>query len=142
MPCELTCDGPLGHLIRDWEYWRARELRALIRRSEQQGERQAASALLPVAVAHERRKRRLRHKLGLAAAERAYRAAGDAADELCAAIFRAPARSPAGFAMKARAVKLWAGPEWWSAEEGHAELSERLAAQVLDWVMAMESRAI
>jgi hypothetical protein len=50
----------------------------------------------------------------------------------------APARSPAGLAVKARAVKAWGYPEWWDA---NAEVPERLAAQVLDAVMAMAEQA-
>jgi hypothetical protein len=71
------------------------------------------------------------------AAEPAQSAAGDALDALLPAILAAPAHSLAGLAVKARAVKLWGHPEWWSPQESHADSAERLAAHVLDAVMGM-----
>jgi len=138
IPHALTHEGALGHLIRDWDYWRARELRALLRDADRQHDWEAAQAMLPVALSHERRERRVRRKLHLREAARQHEAAIEAGQKACAAILNAPSRSLASIAMKARAVKRWAAPEWWSAEPSHAELSERLPAQVLDWVIAMD----
>lgn len=142
VPRELTHQGALGHLIREWDYWRARDLRGLLRSAEHRGEWEAAKVALSIALAHERREYYLRRKLRLREAERAHAAAIKAIYDLIASILSAPACSRAGFAVKARAVKLWAGPGWWSEEPAHAEISERLAAQVLDWVIAEDSRVI
>lgn len=133
-PVALTQQGPLGHrLARDWEWRSARELRALLADPDERDDWDAARAALPVARAYEARLRRLSRAVGLDAAEAAYRAAGDALDDLGMRIADAPARSLSGLAVKARAVKLHAAPEWWS-EVGTAE---RIAAQALDAVIAM-----
>jgi hypothetical protein len=133
-PVALTQQGPLGHrLACDWEWWSARELRALLADPDARDDWDAARAVLPVARAYEARLRRLSRAIGLDAAEAAYRAAGDALDDLGVRVADAPARSLGGLAVKARVVKRHAAPEWWS-EVGTAE---RIAAQALDAVMAM-----
>jgi hypothetical protein len=104
----------------------------LLRDEERRAEWPEARAALRVALAYEARERRFRRKLGLRAAERAYHAAIHALDDLAALILAAPARSPAGLAVKARATKLWGKPEWWSEEASHADPYERFAAQILD----------
>jgi hypothetical protein len=77
---------------------------------------------------------RIRGECDVPAAEAAADAAVQALHRLMQAMDAAPARSPAGLAVKARAVKAWGYPEWWDT---NAEVPERLAAQVLDAVMAM-----
>jgi hypothetical protein len=77
---------------------------------------------------------RLRCKCDVPAAEAAADASVEALWQVMRAMAAAPARSPAGLAVKARVVKVWGYPEWWDL---NAEVPERLAAQVLDAVMEM-----
>jgi hypothetical protein len=77
---------------------------------------------------------RIRRETDVAAAEAAADAAARTLHELMQQMLAAPARSLAGLAVKARAVKRWGYPEWWDM---NAEVSERLAAQVLDAVIDM-----
>jgi hypothetical protein len=77
---------------------------------------------------------RIRRQCDVPAAEAAADASVEALWQVMQRMAAAPARSPAGLAVKARAVKRWAYPEWWDA---NAEVPERLAAQVLDAVMEM-----
>jgi hypothetical protein len=86
-----------------------------------------------VARAYEARLRRLERAVGLDAAQVACDAADDALGDLGRRIADAPARALAGLAVKARVVKAYAAPDWWS-EVGTAE---RIAAQVLDAVIGM-----
>lgn len=135
VPRELTSDGSLGHrLAQKWDYWTARELRALLRDPERREEWPTAHAVLAVARANEAAERRLRRKLGLAAAERAAEAASDRVDALTASILAASAGSRAGYVVKAQVVKA-SRPEWWSEEASHADMHERLAAQIVDSVL-------
>jgi hypothetical protein len=132
-PDSLTGAGALGAFLRHkGSWWSARELRWFLRNEEHRAEWPDAQAALRVALAYEARERRFRRKLGLRDAERAYHAATHALDDLAALILAEPARSPAGFAVKARATKLWGKPEWWSAEASHADPYERFAGQILD----------
>jgi hypothetical protein len=99
-PAALTQQGRLGHrLARDWEWWSAKELRALLADPDERDDWDAARAALPVARAYEARLRRLARAVGLDAAEAAYRAAGDALGDLGARIADAPARSLSGLAV-------------------------------------------
>jgi hypothetical protein len=133
-PAALTQAGPLGHLIeRDWDYWTARELRALLADPEARDDWIAARAVLQVARAYAARLRRLSRAVGLNDAEAAYRAAGDALCDLCARVADWPARSLGDLAVKARIVKFYAAPDWWC----DSDTSERIAAQVFDAVMEM-----
>lgn len=135
-PEALTSAGPLGELLeRDDSWWNARELRWLLRSDRRRAVQCEGRALLKVALAYAARDRSFQRKIGLPDAHAAYRAANAALDELSRAILAAPARSAARLAVKAQAVKAWGKPEWWSAEESHADTYERLAAQVLDEVM-------
>jgi hypothetical protein len=77
---------------------------------------------------------RIRRQCDVPAAEAAADASVEALWQVMQAMAAVPARSPAGLAVKAQAVKRWAYPEWW---DKNAEVPERLAAQVLDAVMAM-----
>jgi hypothetical protein len=60
-----------------------------------------------------------------------------AMEELSNDILRCEARTPAGLAVQARAVKAWGKPEWWSEDENHADACERFAARVIDRLMAI-----
>jgi hypothetical protein len=77
---------------------------------------------------------RIRGECDVPAAQAAADASVEALYQLMQAMAATPTRSPEGLAVKARAVKVWGYPEWWDA---NAEVPERLAAQVLDAVMAM-----
>ena len=129
-PDSLTSAGPLGGLLRHKDsWWTARELGGLLRDEEHRAEWPDALAALRIALAYEARERRFRRKLGLRGAERACDAANDALDDLAALILAAPARSPAGLAVKAHVTKLWGKPESWSPEASHADPYERFAAE-------------
>jgi hypothetical protein len=52
-------------------------------------------------------------------------------------ILAAPGRSPAQLALKAHVVKTWGKPDWWEPGEDRADTYERLAAQILDAVIAL-----
>ncbi len=135
-PPVLTDGGPLGHLINDWGCWTALELRWLLKDDDHRADWPAARAALPVALAYEARDRRFRRKLGLPAAERARDAAADAVESLGDAILASTARSAAGLAVQARALKAWGKPGWWSGEASHADPFERFAAQLIDRAIA------
>jgi hypothetical protein len=77
---------------------------------------------------------RIRRECDVPAAEAAADASVEALWQLMQAMAALPARSSAGLAVKARAVKRWGYPEWW---DENAEVPERLAAQVLDAVIDM-----
>jgi len=77
---------------------------------------------------------RIRRQCDVPAAEAAADASVEALYQLMRAMAASPSRSPGGLAVKARTVKVWGYPEWW---DRNAEVPERLAAQVLDAVMAM-----
>ncbi len=115
--------------------------------------REFATALVVFEAAHERYSRceqryftlrrrartkaartRIRRESDVPAAEAAADAAVKALYRLMRQMAAVPARSPAGLAVKARAVKVWGYPEWW---DKNAEVPERLAAQVLDAVIEM-----
>src|SRR5437764_1948516 len=129
----IDLHGPLARwLAHDWMYWTSRELRAVLRNPDRASDWPAAQSTLRIALAYEVRERRFKRRIGLRAAERTYRAAGDALDALGDEILSANARSCAGFAVKGRAVKAWGKPEWWSKEVGHADSCERFAAWVID----------
>jgi hypothetical protein len=77
---------------------------------------------------------RIRRQCDVPAAEAAADASVEALWQVMQAMAAVPTRSPTGLAIKARAVKVWAYPEWW---DKNAEVPEGLAAQVLDAVMEM-----
>ena len=135
LPEALTHAGPLARwLERDWSYGTAGDLRAFLRDPDCRSDWPTAHSVLRMALAYEARERRFARRIGLRAAKRAHEAAIDAADGW--KILRTDARSSAGLAVQARAVKAWGKPEWWSDEESHAYLYERFAACVIDRVIA------
>ncbi len=139
-PKVLTIAGPLGHFLDNkWDWWWAAELRRVLRDEAYVEVWDAARAALPVARAYEARRRRLRRATDVAAAEAANNAAIDRLADMSRLILAAPACSFAGFAVKARVVKSWGRPDWWA--DG-ADTDERLAAQVLDAVIAMAERKV
>ena len=97
----------------------------------------AARTALPLAKAYEVKIGRVKRQVGLAAAEAAHEAAIDSLHDLSLRIADVPARSLADLAVKARVVRRWSAPEWWS-DAGPAEL---LATQVLDAVLGMAEKA-
>jgi hypothetical protein len=136
-PEALTGVGPLGTLLdRGDSWWNARELRWLLRTERRRSVQREARALLKVALAYEARDRRFQRKIGVREAECAHRAASRALDDLGRVILLTPANSTCGLAVKARAVKAWGKPDWWSTEDSHADTYERIAAEVLDAVSA------
>jgi len=70
-------------------------------------------------------------------AEAAHDAAIDHLADVSQRILAAPGRSLAGLALKAHVVKTWGKPEWWDSGEDRADTYERLAAQILDAVIAL-----
>jgi hypothetical protein len=136
-PLILTGAGALGTLLRhEGAWWRARELRWLLRDDDHRADWPAVRAALQAALAYEARDRRFRRKLGLRAAERAYRAADDKLEALAAAILAAPAHSAQDLARQGRVVKSWGKPEWWSPQASHADACERFAAHLIDRAIA------
>jgi hypothetical protein len=132
-PDLLTSNGPLGRLLPNkWSRWNAQELRWLLKDSGRRRFWRKARVLLPIAKAYEAQVRRVERDSGWIAAEAAHEAAIDALDDLSQKILAGSARSSAGLAVKARAVKLWGKPEWWDPIAGRADTHERLAAQILD----------
>src|ERR1043166_7480302 len=130
-PAALTHKGPLGHRLRYWECWTAKELRALLADPDARDDWDKARAALPLARAYEARLRRLSRVIGLDAAEAACDAADDALSDLGACIADAPAHTIQGLAVKARVVKAHAAPERWSERA----TAERFAAQGLGAVI-------
>jgi hypothetical protein len=92
-------------------YWTARDLRAVLRDPDRRADWPTAQSALHIALAYEARERRFARRIGLRAAERAHEAAIEAVENLSELILAAPARSPAGLAVKGRAVKAWGKPE-------------------------------
>jgi hypothetical protein len=138
VPKALTGDGPLGHLLFDESsHWRAADLRRMLKNSEHQDVWEAVRAALTIAKAYEKEVRRAKRETQVIAAEAAHNAAIDALGEVGMLILDAPARSLVGLAVKARVVKTWGKPDWWDPIEGRADTYERLAAQILDAVVAM-----
>jgi hypothetical protein len=138
VPKALTGDGPLGHLLFDESsHWRAADLRRMLKNSEHQDVWEAVRAALTIAKAYEKEVRRAKRETQVIAAEAAHNAAIDALGEVGMLILDAPARSLVGLAVKARVVKTWGKPDWWDPIEGRADTYERLAAEILDAVVAM-----
>jgi len=138
VPKALTGDGPLGHLLFDESsHWRGADLRRMLKNSEHQHVWEAVREALTIARAYESEVRRARRETQVVAAEAAHNASIDALGEVGVLILDAPAGSLAGLAVKARVVKTWGKPDWWDPIEGRADTYERLAAEILDAVMAM-----
>ena len=94
-------------------------------------------AALTIARTYETGVRHARRETQVVAAEAAHNASIDALGDVGVLILDAPARSLAGLAVKARVVKTWGKPDWWDPIEGRADTYERLAAEILDAVVAM-----
>ena len=138
VPKLLTRKGPLGHLLVDrWSHWSTAGLRRVLKGPEHRPVWDEARAALPVARAYEARVRRMTRETDVVAAERANNAAIEVLREVADLILAAPAGSLEDLAIKARVVKTWGRPEWWDSDEGYTDTYERLAAEILDAVMAM-----
>jgi hypothetical protein len=138
VPEALTEDGPLGHLLFDeWSHWRAADLRRMLKDPEHHDVWDEARTALAIARTYEAQVRRAKRETQVAAAEARHNAAIDAVADMGGLILAAPASPLAGLAVKARVVKTWSRPEWWDPLEGRTDTYERLAAQILDAVVAM-----
>jgi hypothetical protein len=137
VPEALTESGPLGHLLPSWLHWSAAELRQFLRNPEHRDLWDEARSALALAKAYEAGARRAKRETGAAAAEAAHDAAIDHLADISQRILGAPGRSLARLAFKARVVKTWGKPEWWDTGEDRADTYERLAAQILDAVIAL-----
>jgi hypothetical protein len=137
VPQALTESGPLGHLLPSWLHWSAAELRQILKNPEHRDLWDDARSALALAKAYEAGARRAKRETGAAAAEAAHDAAIDHIAEVSQSILAAPGRSLAGLALKAHVVKTWGKPEWWDTGEDRADTYERLAAQILDAVIAL-----
>lgn len=134
-PKALTVRGRLGHLLYSrWDVWQAADLRRLLKDRKQRALWEAARAALPLARAYEAQIKAAKRKTDVVAAEAGNNAAIDRVAEVSKAILAAPARAVSGLAVKARVVKRWGKPEWWS--RGGGDTYERLAAQIIDAVIA------
>src|SRR5580700_2757286 len=137
VPQALTESGPLGHLLPSWLHWSAAELRQILKNPEHSGLWDEARAALALAKAYEAGVRRTKRETGVATAEAAHDAAIDHLGDVSQRILAAPGRSRAGLALKAHVVKPWGKPEWWDTGEDRADTYERLAAQIIDAVIAL-----
>jgi hypothetical protein len=137
VPQALTESGPLGHLLPSWLHWSAAELRQILKNSEHRDLWDEARAALALAKAYEAGARRAKRETGAAAAEAAHDAAIDHIAEVSQSILAAPGHSLARLALKAHVVKTWGKSEWWDARADRADTYERLAAQILDAVIAL-----
>jgi hypothetical protein len=137
LPEALTESGPLGHLLPSWLHWSAAELRHILKNPEHRDLWDEARAALPLARVYEAGKRRAKRETGVATAEAAHDAAIDHLGDVSQRILAAPGRSLAGLALKAHVVKTWGKPEWWDPGADRADTYERLAAQILDAVIAL-----
>ena len=137
VPQALTESGPLGHLLPSWLHWSAAELRQFLKNPEHRDLWDEARAALPLARVYEAGKRRAKRETGVAAAEAAHDAAIDHLGDVSRQILAAPGRSLTGLALKAHVVKTWGKPEWWDTGDDRADTYERLAAQILDAVVAL-----
>jgi hypothetical protein len=133
-PPILTGEGPLAKLLsNDWSWLGANDLRWALEDTDHRRLWKTARAALPVAKAYAAKIRRVKRAVGLAAAETAHIAAMDVLNDLSERIAIVPADTLAGLAVKARILRRWRAPEWWS-DTGPTEL---LAAQVFDDVLRM-----
>jgi len=137
LPQALTESGPLGHLLPSWLHWSAAELRQFLKNPEHGDLWDEARAALALARVYEAGKRRAKRETGVAAAEAAHDAAIDHLADVSQQILAAPGHSLAGLALKAHVVKTWGKPEWWDTGEDRADTYERLAAQIIDAVVAL-----
>ena len=137
VPEALTESGPLGHLLPSWLHWSAAELRQFLKNPEYRDLWDEARAALALAKAYEAGAKRAKRETGAAAAEAAHDAAIDHIAAISQTILAAPGRSLAGLALKAHVVKTWGKSEWWDTSEDRADTYERLAAQILDAVIAL-----
>lgn len=138
-PEELAIDGPLGRLLANkWNVVRTITLRHLLNDSEQSALWDVARAALPLARVHKAKLRAARRKTGVPAAEAANNAAIDRVHEVMEAVLAAPARSLGGLAVKARVLKAWGCPDWWSED---ADTCDSLAAQIIDAVIEADERS-
>jgi len=137
VPQALTESGPLGHLLPSWLHWSAAELRQFLKNPEHRDLWDEARAALALAKAYEAGVRRTKRETGVAVAEAAHDAAIDQLGDVSQRILAAPGRSLARLALKAHVVKTWGKPEWWDPGDDRADTYERLAAQILDAVVAL-----
>jgi hypothetical protein len=137
LPQALTESGPLGHLLPSWLHWSAAELRQFLKNPEHRDLWHEARAALALARTYEAGVRRAKRETGVAVAEAAHDAAIDHLADVGRRILAAPGRSLARLALKAHVVKTWGKPEWWDARDDRADTYERLAAQILDAVLAL-----
>jgi hypothetical protein len=135
LPEALTSDGPLGHLL-SWSHWSASDLRRMLKDPKRREVWDEADKALSIAKAYEAAVRRAKRKTKLAAVAAAHNATIDAIGEVGELILAAPAQSLEGLAVKARVIKTWGRREWWDREDGDADTYERLAAQIIDAVVA------
>jgi hypothetical protein len=137
LPEALTESGPLGHLLPSWLHWSAAELREVLKNPEHRDLWDEARAGLALAKVYEAGVRRAKRATGVTAAEAAHDAAINHLAEVSQRILAAPGRSLARLALKAHVIKTWGKPEWWEPDEDRADTYERLAAQILDAVVAL-----
>jgi hypothetical protein len=137
MPKVLARTGSaLGQLLpEERPHWTAADLKRFLRRTLDHDVRRKARAMLRIARAYDAKIQHLQVVTGLAAAEAAHGAAIDALNDLSRSMTETPAHTFVGIAVKARVVKIWGLVDWWSTDE--LDPPERLAAQVLDAVIAM-----
>jgi len=137
VPEALRADGPLGvSPSPGLRRWTAADLSHLAADTEEGEVRRLACRLLPLAEAYEAEVERLQLSVGLHEAEAAQGGESDALYEIAERIAELPAGGGAGLMVKARALRQLE-PDWWEGEGPETGLSQRLAAQLADAVLAL-----
>jgi hypothetical protein len=137
VPETLTESGPLGHLLPSWLHWSAAELRQILKNPEHRDLWHEVRAALALARNYEAGVRRAKRETGAAVAEAAHDAAIDHIADVSRSVLAVSGRSLERLALKAHVVKTWGKPEWWDTGDDRADTYERLAAQILDAVIAL-----
>jgi hypothetical protein len=122
------------HLSDERLNWTASELKTILKLAPDPTAKKAARAMLKIAEAYERRIQRLAIATDLTAAKEEYDATIQALYDLSRRIIDVPTSTIFGLAAKARVIKIWGLPDWWSDD---VDLPEQLAAQVLDAIIVM-----
>jgi hypothetical protein len=137
VPQALTERGPLGHMLPSWLHWSAAELRQILKSPEHRDLEDEARTALALARSYEAGVRRAKRETGAAVAEAAHDAAIDHIADVSRSVLAVSGRSLERLALKAHVVKTWGKPEWWDPGDDRADTYERLAAQILDAVIAL-----
>lgn len=114
--------------------WTAADMKTMLKVASDPTLKKTAQAMLRIAEVYERGIQELAITTGLSAAEAEYDATVQALYDLSRRIIELPTSTIYGLATKARVIKIWGLLDWWRDD---VDAPERLAAQVLDAIIAM-----